>query len=266
MRNLMIAVFTACCIGLLSLRTIIKIRYIDLDIGFYSVSNAAVTSFNILLFVGMVLMLVLGYRGVYSDFLICKTKGIAACALFAGAGGMLFIHCIGNIAAERRETGALLAASNALDLIGVLSGVCLVAMAVRFFLLYKTIPLTAALIPVAYTLSTLIYRFFSYNTVNSISDHMLEILFYAMCTLLLLQQVRVLCGIGPGRGLKMICALGFMTALSGLTLAFPQLAARSGGTVAVVDLPVIELIFILLISLYALCFAIHTLSLRSMTA
>jgi hypothetical protein len=110
----------------------------------------------------------------------------------------------------------------------------------------------AALVPAVWQALYLVNRFISFREVTTVSDHLLETLFWLCAVLFWMAHARCIAGAVPNRRRAVLFAL--LAAMLGVPLAAGQLVALAVfGTCTGPEVSVCVLI--LLISVYALCFA-----------
>ena len=111
----------------------------------------------------------------------------------------------------------------------------------------------AALVPAVWQALYLVNRFISFREVTTVSDHLLETLFWICALLFWMAHARCIAGTVPNRRRAVLFAL--LCALFGVPAAIGQLAALSVfGTCTGPEVSVCVLM--LLTSIYAVCFAL----------
>lgn len=239
------------------LRVQLKLHAVDAATGFYTAMPTQVKVFGVVLCAALVLLAVLGYRGDYTAlerFHQSRKLSFLPLILLALALGVKSAVALIDIL----QRGARLQTfSTAVEALGILSALCLIKIALDYFTgIKERVSFFICVVPMIFSLLTLVKRFYLYNSINSISDQMLEVLFYASLTALLLEQIRVISQMGVAKGLKSVAPAGMLCALVGLVLFAGQFAARIGGTATLMELPLTELIFVLMVSVYALILAL----------
>lgn len=247
------AVFTA---ALIYLRVVLKLEHIDAETGFYTEPGLYVTLFGFLLAAGVVLAILFAYGGAFERTERFAKSKAGALMLLLPTGAALLVKSAIELISVLDGPSRLRNFSLGIEALGSLAALCLVKTAFDYFTGKKErVAFPVAVLPVVYALLVLVKRFYIYNSINSVSDNLLEVLFYAAFTVLMLEQVRVVSQMGIQKGLKSVAPAGLVCAMIGLTLVSGQLAALIAKVPSAVDLVLPELIFIALISLYALVFS-----------
>lgn len=217
----------------LALRIFLVFTNIDPDSGFFISNGIAVSFYNTMLL--LALLIIVGYglfRMKPKDFVVKQpvllTLASAACGIaILLSTGFTFIdylksifqysdplsHLSGNVFAVVLEIVRLF--------LGLTAGATLLSFAISGGKLFRRSGML--LTPAVWTLIYLIQQFLAYPQIADMSDRVLWMLTLLFFTLAMVGQARIIRNVKPQKGAKYVCAYGYAAALCGLVLGISQL-------------------------------------------
>lgn len=244
-------------------RIMLKLRFMDVETGFYTRGTGIATVFNICLLLA-VLVLFISSR-------LRKTEGEHPVAMRGGllgvlgvlAGVSILLYTFLGEAYPVMEQGFSDTALQVRDLLstvlGALAGLSLIwvgaGTAANRLSDKAAIP---ALLACVWQLYMLMTRFNGFTVLTTISDNLLAVLFMVFAALFLVGHARVLFGLARADSRSYALPAALCAALTGFLLVIPNYlyALINGGGIPAPMLGFWESVYVLVLSIYALLFAV----------
>ncbi len=240
------------------LRILLKILYVDTGTGFYLGGNVLIYGFAAAMALTVLAVTISTLRENGTDAAMLRGNRpleITATVLGAVIAGTSVPKLMAALAIDPSEPvinrlpAWLLVVEN---LTGLAAGAAFLYLAFCFYSGFKRSGLQGmlALPMVVWQAISMVERYISFQQVNTVSDQFIETMYLVFATLFLLANTRCMAGMPKSRK---ICVLwGLLTAHFGLVLIAGQLASMTvlGGDIS--GPPVLQILIIAALSLYAL--------------
>lgn len=247
------------------IRIRLQLAQIDHSTGFYTGSQLPVTVFQWGLGLCMVLLFLLYlFRRTGGDYPVLRSRrGIAVPALLMGVSILCFtaetfgLFPLGGGSPIRLGDVSTLITG----LFGLLAGVSFLVSGVQGLRTGRMKGGLLVLAPGVWMLVTLVCRFNAYDTLTTISDNLLTVLFMLFAGVFLVGEARTLSGLARKDGRNYVIPAGLCASLCGFLVSVPNwiwMAVNHTGELPAPLLGLAESILQFVTSVYALWFVYHT--------
>lgn len=262
------AAFALFWIGLIfcgGARVWLKLRHMDHATGFYMGGGALPVAFNAVLTLCVVLLFLLYLlRRPFGDYPILRDgRGIALAAVLLGVSMLLYgLETLGLL--PFGDGNPVRLHTIATIICGALSLASSVAMLVTGLQGIFTGKLRGGLLPLLpgiWLLVLLVCRFNAYDTLTTISDSLMTVMFYLFGAVFLVGHARTLNGFARKDGRNYVIPAGLSASLFGLLAVLPNwiwMAVNKTLTIPALLMGQAESVFIFVMSVYAFAFVRHT--------
>lgn len=240
------------------LRILLKILYVDTEAGFYLGGNVLIYGFAAAVVLTVLAVIISTLRENGGDGVMLRGNRpleITAAVLGITIAGTSVPKLMSALAIDPSEPvinrlpAWLLVIEN---LIGLIAGVAFLYLAFCFYSGFKRSGLQGllALPMVIWQAISMVERYISFRQVNTVSDQFIETMYLVFATLFLLANTRCMAGMPKSRK---ICVLwGLLAAHFGMVLIVGQLAGMMVLGAGISGPPVLQVLVIAALSLYAL--------------
>lgn len=245
-------------------RVLLKLRFMDLETGFYTHRTGIATVFNAALLIAVVFLLAANrLRRVGGEYPLQKDSRFSG--LLAMLTGLAIIaYMLLDQHYPEMEQGyseTLLLARDYVGVgLGILGGLAMIWLGIgRMTGKVSRGAMGPALLTSLWQVYMLITRFNSYTVLTTISDNLLAVLFMIFASLFLIGQARTIFGLSRKDGRNYTIPTGLCASLTGLVLVVPNYLymALNGVGMPAPMLGLWESVYVLLLSLYALVFVLN---------
>lgn len=240
-------------------RIMLKMRFIDLDTGFYTANNGIVLVFNIALLAAVLILFVTNrLRMSSSDYPVYYRSSLSGfLAILVGISIILymFLEQPYSMAMEQGLSEFwTLVRDIASKVLGLLAGISMIWIGIGNITdRLSRAAIFPALFGSFWQVFMLVTRFNSFTVLTTISDNLLTVLFMVFASLFLVGQARTTFGLTRKDGRNYTIPTGLCTSLTGLLLVVPNYLYMWMRDIAMPApmLGQIESIYILMMSIYA---------------
>lgn len=243
----------------------LKLTQMDHCTGFYTGSPLPATLFGAILWLGMgALFLLYLLRRCGGDYpVLASRRSISLPAVLVGGSMLLYAAETLNLSPLRVGSPIQLdrAPTLLIALLGLASGIALIRSGIQGLRFERMKGGLLVLLPGIWMLVTLVFRFNSYHTLTTVSDHLLAVLFMLFAAVFLVGHARTLSGLARKNGRNYVIPAGLCASLCGFLAALPNWIWMIVHRTAEIPAPLLgpmESLFFFLTGLYALLFVRHT--------